>query len=687
MPGIGLTENHERSLKASIGYAARLVRDCQDILAAADEADPFSRYAGALPPPQAKVAHDYLRRLRRQLLRAMDALGLPPPQPSVDSVRALTTTLIFLEDAFEEMRGRYLRGYGALSAETERALDGVVSDLQALVREIHAFLTGGSEDAVKARIAQLPDTHPLTPELRELARIIAEHGLVDLRAALVLIADRVTDDTLEVAMVGRVSSGKSSLLNALVGAPILPTGVLPVTAFPTRVRQGRAAAVHVTYASGQGETHPIDALDQFVTEAHNPGNQKKLARLLVEYPSDQLPEGVTFVDTPGLGSVATTGALQTFAYLPRCDNATYLLEASAPLSEDDLALLAFLRDAEIATTVLLSKADLLNPADLSRVRNYVDVQLRERLGVSMPVRTVSALPDHGLLLRGWIGHDVRPLDADARQRHLATLRRRIDVLRLQALRALERQRSPAGTPHAPEKSADVLAGVRDVSARLERARRDSFALSERRAAVVETALNGAAVKMAERDTLVSTPDAIRAALMRPSQDVAETASAVLQDLAHAVQQALHEAADATGTPAPTLDRLALDRETPLLDVPPLPPVPEPPVWARVSRRLRDDWIRKWVHAHWTELVDRAVAAHLDVLTHWFRKAVAELGREFESHSRALVEQLAPVDRRAAAPPLSPGAAMRDIEWLRAAGAPDSGSDVEEATRPLQRRQA
>jgi predicted GTPase len=68
---------------------------------------------------------------------------------------------------------------------------------------------------------------------------------------------------------------------------------------------------------------------------------------------------VTFVDTPVLGSVTPGGALQTYAYLPRCDHATFLFEATAPVGEEDLTVLAFLHEAGITTSVLLSKADLL----------------------------------------------------------------------------------------------------------------------------------------------------------------------------------------------------------------------------------------------------------------------------------------------------------------------------------------
>ena len=155
------------------------------------------------------------------------------------------------------------------------------------------------------------------------------------------------------------SVGKSSLLNALLGTAILPTGVLPVTAFPTRLRRGPEARLQIAYANGRTETTSVDRLSDFVAESGNPGNEKRLTRLLLVYPSTMLPADVTFVDTPGLGSVTPGGALQTYAYLPRCDHATFLFEATAPVGEEDLTL-----TERLGSRVLLVGDDIFvtNPA-------------------------------------------------------------------------------------------------------------------------------------------------------------------------------------------------------------------------------------------------------------------------------------------------------------------------------------
>jgi GTP-binding protein EngB required for normal cell division len=661
----GLTENHERSLLASVQYAARLIRDCDGVLATSDGSDVLSRYTSALSAPQQKIAHDYLHRLQEQLLRALETVGLQLPSPSIGAVHALSTALMFLDDTFEEMRGRYLRGYGEVSPEADRVLDGVVSEMQELVRDFEVFLTGVSDDVLRGRLNRLPQTHPVADELRELSRIVAEHGLVDLRPALTMLVDRALEDTFEVGVIGRVSSGKSSLLNALIGTPVLPTGVLPVTAFPTRLRRGPSPLLQVAYANGRTETGAVDRIDEFVTETSNPGNEKRLTRLLLVYPSDRVPEDVTFVDTPGLGSVASGGALQTFAYLPRCDHATFLFDATAPVAEEDLTVLVFLHDAGITMSVLLSKADLLGAGDLEQVRAYVAAQIFRRLGINVAVRPISTMPGNESLLRAWIEDEVTSLGARARRHAQDALVRKTGVLRAQAIAALERRTSGPRSVRVPGNAELVATRLREMSACLERHGRELLSLQDHRTEIVEIAIAAASNSYASAaGNPPPTDNAIRAALMRPSQSLAESVAHDLEEHAREVRSVLTDAAAASGVPALVLEPLELQREVPMVDLPPVSMELKPPLWARASQFLMRRWIVDRVRERWEPVMDLAVAAHLDVLRRWAMDGLARLRREFESHSRPLLTHLAPSGASVVPDGPATAALERDLTWLR-----------------------
>lgn len=69
--------------------------------------------------------------------------------------------------------------------------------------------------------------------------------------------------THEIAFFGRVSAGKSSLLNRIIGIDLLLTGVTPVTAVPTRIKNGAASELIVWTADGKRAEYGIDRLCRF----------------------------------------------------------------------------------------------------------------------------------------------------------------------------------------------------------------------------------------------------------------------------------------------------------------------------------------------------------------------------------------------------------------------------------------
>ena len=119
------------------------------------------------------------------------------------------------------------------------------------------------------------------------------------------LASRLEEDTFEVALFGRVSSGKSSLLNALLGTNILPVGVNPITAVPTKLRYGKTPSrlqlpMEMT---GPLRTSPGRRIG---SQGLSPSREtreilKNLVRAVMEVPSPRLKGGILLVDTPGLG--------------------------------------------------------------------------------------------------------------------------------------------------------------------------------------------------------------------------------------------------------------------------------------------------------------------------------------------------------------------------------------------------
>jgi GTP-binding protein EngB required for normal cell division len=393
-----LNEAQRLRLSVSCQYIDRLLTDVSNILHAASSPSPFAKYIVDISPAQARVIEDYIHRLRGQLLRSLAWQQMEPGDPTIPATHAILTNLSFIDIAVEELRPRHMRGSGGISDQIAGELNGVVHELRSLIEGMNRYLRQGMGTNLEARLERLQQQGADVSLLQTTSEIITRHGLVEFRGRLEALTSRLEDSNFEVAFFGRVSSGKSSLLNALLGKDILPVGINPITAVPTKLRSGPHARAVITFVDGHNEKIPLDEIAQFVTEQGNPGNTRNVIKAVAEIPSPGLTQGIVLVDTPGLGSLATRGTAETLAYLPSADLGVLLIDAGASLSEEDIGTLRLLYAAGIPSLVLLSKADLLQPDELVSALAYIREHLERQLGIKPTVYPVSARPSHSALL-------------------------------------------------------------------------------------------------------------------------------------------------------------------------------------------------------------------------------------------------------------------------------------------------
>jgi GTP-binding protein EngB required for normal cell division len=424
-------------LRITCHYIDKLLSDAEHILHQATSQSPFPRYIVDVTPAQVRVIEDYVRRLRAQLLRALDWQQLKPKPPDIPATRAVLTNLAFIDIAVEELRPSYMRGSGAVPEDAVDELNGVVHELRSLVEGMERYLRQELGTNLESRLQKLEQTGYDVALLRTIEKVVTRHGLVEFRPRIALLASRMEDDNLEVALFGRVSSGKSSLLNALLDTDVLPVGVNPITAVPTKLRYGTSLQAAVTYGDGRNEIIPIEQLAAMVTEQGNPGNLRNVVRALVEVPSRRLKQGIVLVDTPGLGSLARKGAAETLAYLPVCDLALLLIDAGTTLNEEDIGTLRLLYEAGIPALVLLSKSDLMAEGDLHRAVAYIEQQLDRELGITIRVHAVSSVPAARVLLDHFFERELLPRFEEAQSLREASVARKIGALRDSVIAALD----------------------------------------------------------------------------------------------------------------------------------------------------------------------------------------------------------------------------------------------------------
>lgn len=202
-------------------------------------------------------------------------------------------------------------------------------------------------------------------------------------------------DGIDVAVFGRFKAGKSSFLNHLVGRPVLPIGVVPLTAVITRLRYGPVEQARVQFLNGSVTTIELADIGLYVDEKLNPDNQKRVASVEVELPELKPFAPLEFVDTPGLGSAFAHNTEAALSWLPNVGAALVAVSSDAPLSERDLGLLDQLRRHTPKIVLLLTKADLLTESQRGEVLDFVRRQLQTRFGQASASQQGKARPAPG----------------------------------------------------------------------------------------------------------------------------------------------------------------------------------------------------------------------------------------------------------------------------------------------------
>ncbi|GAB2654681.1 dynamin family protein [Saccharopolyspora gloriosae] len=113
---------------------------------------------------------------------------------------------------------------------------------------------------------------------------------------------------LQVAVAGRIKSGKSTLVNALIGRRVAPTDVGECTRLVTRFQYGTVDRVEVVFHDGTKQAVPFDADGGIPGEL---GVELHRVSHLEAYLTNAVLRDLTVIDTPGLGSLDAASVART----------------------------------------------------------------------------------------------------------------------------------------------------------------------------------------------------------------------------------------------------------------------------------------------------------------------------------------------------------------------------------------
>lgn len=139
------------------------------------------------------------------------------------------------------------------------------------------------------------------------------------------------------AVCGKVKNGKSSLINALIGRELLPVCTDVATSRVFKISHSNEEKFYVVYGNGDRKEISQDELATYGSQAviNKEGEadiENTISYIQVFTPMDFLPEGVSMIDTPGIGSTYPHHTAITKQYIKQADAAMFVMNPT-PLED------------------------------------------------------------------------------------------------------------------------------------------------------------------------------------------------------------------------------------------------------------------------------------------------------------------------------------------------------------------
>jgi len=239
--------------------------------------------------------------------------------------------------------------------------------------------------------------------LRDLLGVADSVGAKTLSARLGAdLVQKLEADRFHLVVVGEFNHGKTTFVNALLGATILPVGVTPTTAVIHHLEYSAEPRAEVVFTSGRRAPLPFSEVKDFsvghekapADSGHHlasTASDNEVKHLEVGYPAELLRERVVLVDTPGVNDLSLQRADITYSYIPRSDAVLFLLDAGQPLKESERVFLQekLLGQSRDKIIFVVTKRDIWDGDEERQALLYIRTELG-KLVKSPVVYAVSA---------------------------------------------------------------------------------------------------------------------------------------------------------------------------------------------------------------------------------------------------------------------------------------------------------
>lgn len=179
-----------------------------------------------------------------------------------------------------------------------------------------------------------------------------------------LFEDLLKNGEFNVAVCGKVKNGKSSLVNALIGRDLLPTCNDVATARTFKISNADKDEFFLVFANGDKKEISFDQLKCYgsqasIDESGELSAAESIAYIQVNTKIDFLPEGVSLLDTPGIGSTYPQHTAITKQWMQRADAAIFVLNPT-PMEATEIDFLKEVASSTPGILFVTTKIDLHN---------------------------------------------------------------------------------------------------------------------------------------------------------------------------------------------------------------------------------------------------------------------------------------------------------------------------------------
>ena len=225
--------------------------------------------------------------------------------------------------------------------------------------------------------------------LRDLLGVADGVGAKTLSARLGAdLVQKLEEDRFHLVVVGEFNHGKTTFVNALLGATILPVGVTPTTAVIHHLEYSAEPRAEVVFSSGRRSPLPFAEVKDFAVghekapldvghHVAGSASDNEVKHLEVGYPADLLRERVVLVDTPGVNDLSLQRADITYSYIPKSDAVLFLLDAGQPLKESERVFLQekLLKQSRDKIIFVVTKRDIWDGDEERQALAYIRLEL------------------------------------------------------------------------------------------------------------------------------------------------------------------------------------------------------------------------------------------------------------------------------------------------------------------------